>query len=69
MDGCNFRDRCCFLKRMEVAESALWQSQMSSYCHGSLYCRCERRRFFLETGDCAPLHLTPSGEIPEIRLP
>lgn len=66
MDDCNYIGECCFFNKFHAAESLLWQSQLRTYCLGPLYQRCERRRFFLETGDCAPPHITPSGEVAEV---
>lgn len=68
MAECDFIERCCFYRKVQGSPSRMWKSQVDSYCAGLLYQRCERRRFFLESGECAPAHVIPSGAVPEALL-
>jgi hypothetical protein len=68
MEGCYLRRDCCFFKDIDQRQGRLWKDLVESYCEGPLASRCERGRFFRETNTWAPLHLMPSGEMPEIFL-
>lgn len=68
MEECKFTERCCFYRKYKDGQALMWKALIRDYCQGSLHHRCERRRFYLETGECAPAHLIPSGEVTEIFL-
>ena len=68
MEECRFAERCCFYRKYRGSVALMWRSLIRDYCHGGLHQRCERRQFYLETGECAPSHLIPSGEIAGVLL-
>lgn len=65
LQGCNFAERCCFRHQMQTTLRQRCGGLLENYCQGPLFRHCERRRYFLEAGECAPAHLLPSGETVE----
>lgn len=61
--GCDLREKCGFYCHFMHSRSKVWIVMIEKYCNGTDYPLCARRAYFQKTGLCAPMDLTPVGQL------
>jgi len=63
--GCDLKEDCGFYCRFLQGKADPWKTMAEKYCEGVDYPLCARRVYFFNTGECAPLDMTPVGTLPK----